>query len=68
MFCYECHEELIHNPVFLANDIEKFAKLVQERGLAEERKTDSRIGIAGRIELMHEVIAAGLNVLCNSDN
>lgn len=63
VFCYECHEELIHNPVFLPEDIEKFAKLVQERGLAETSKQNDRSKIGGRIRLLHEVFEAGLAVL-----
>ncbi len=63
LFCYECHEELIHNPVLLPEDIANFAKLVRAHGLAEEAKSESRQPIAGRIELMHTVIAAGLAAL-----
>ena len=58
--CYDCHEELIHNPVFLVQDIERFAALVKERGLSEERKSEDRTKLAGRIQLLHEVIEAGL--------
>jgi hypothetical protein len=60
VFCYECHEELIHNPVFLPEDIARFAALVRQRGLSEEIKTESRELIAGRVALFHEVIARGL--------
>lgn len=60
VFCYECHEELIHNPVFLPEDIIHFAKIVSERGLSEDSKTESREKIAGRIQLLHEVIRKGL--------
>jgi len=63
VFCYECHEELIHNPVFTPDDIQKFAALVKQEGLEEQQKTDSREKIAGRIQLLHEVIRAGLNKL-----
>ncbi len=63
VFCYECHEELLHNPVFLPDDVKKFSDLVRERGLAESSKTDSRDLIAGRIILFHEVIKAGIEVL-----
>jgi hypothetical protein len=63
VFCYECHEELLHNPVFLPEDIEKFADLVRRHGLAEESKTESRNQIAGRIRLFHEVIRAGIDEL-----
>ena len=63
VFCYECHEELIHNPVFLPDDVKAFAELVQDRGLAETTKTDSRDKLAGRVELLHEVIARGIREL-----
>lgn len=63
VYCYECHEELIHNPVFLPENISDFATLVHDRGLAETEKTDDRSKLAGRIRLLHEVIEAGLAAL-----
>lgn len=60
VFCYECHEELLHNPVLLPQELESFAKLVRARGLAEDHKPKDRAKIAGRIKLFHEVIALGL--------
>jgi hypothetical protein len=60
VFCYECHEELLHNPVLLPDDIAKFAELVRQRGLSEETKPEDRSKIAGRIALFQEVIARGL--------
>ncbi len=62
-FCYECHEELIHNPVFLPEDIKAFAKLVRARRLHETTKSKDRDKIAGRIKLLHEVIQAGGKLL-----
>lgn len=67
VFCYECHEELVHNPVFLPNDIAIFAQLVKERGLSEETKTDNRAKLAGRVQLLHEVIARGLTSLIEDE-
>ncbi|HUT99454.1 MAG TPA: hypothetical protein VM054_10315 [bacterium] len=61
--CYECHEELLHNPVLLKEDVERFNTLVKERKLDEDEKSEGREKIAGRIELFHEVISAGLNAL-----
>ncbi len=63
--CCECHEELLHNPVFLPKDIEKFRKLVQSRRLSEAngKPGRSRELIAGRIKLLHEVIARGLEAM-----
>jgi len=63
VFCYECHEELVHNPVFLPKDIQTFAELVKARELDETKKTADRSKLAGRIELLHEVIEAGLEKL-----
>jgi len=59
-FCYECHEELVHNPVFLRKDIERFAELVKARGVNESKKTAKREKLAGRIDLLHKIIEAGL--------
>ncbi len=59
-FCYDCHEELLHNPVLLPEDIKRFADIVRSKGLSEETKTESRERIAGRIKLFHEVIRCGL--------
>lgn len=67
LFCYECHEELLHNPVFLPEDIARFAQLVRQRGLSEESKTDDRGKTARRITLLHEVIACGLNELAKRE-
>src|SRR4051812_21070019 len=50
-YCYECHEELLHNPVLLPNDVSGFARLVQLRDLAENRKPSDRKKLAGRIML-----------------
>jgi hypothetical protein len=63
VFCYECHEELLHNPVLLPEDVKRLAELVRERGLSEEMKSEHRSQIAGRILLFHEVIARGLRSL-----
>ena len=60
VLCYECHEELFHNPVFLPQDVEAFAAIVRQRCLAEDRKGRSREKIAGRVRLLHEIIQEGL--------
>jgi len=62
-FCYECHEELLHNPVLLPMDIKQFAELVRLRDLNESQKTASKDKIAGRIKLLHEVIEKGIKAL-----
>jgi hypothetical protein len=60
VFCYDCHEELLHNPVFLPEDIGRLSRIVRARRLSESSKTDSRDLLAKRIELLHEVISRGL--------
>ena len=63
VYCYECHELVLHNPVLRPEDVAAFAALVRQRGLGEPQKGDSRDKLAGRIKLFHEVIAAGLTAL-----
>jgi hypothetical protein len=63
VFCYECHEELVHNPVILPEDVRQFAQLVRLRRLAEQTKTEGRSLIAGRIRLFQEVIAKGIEAV-----
>ena len=63
VFCYDCHEELLHNPIFLPVDIAYLADLVKERRLDEDRKTESKDKIAGRIKLLNEIIQRGLKEL-----
>lgn len=63
IFCYECHEELLHNPVFLPADVLAFFELVKARKLDETDKTEDRDKMAGRIKLLHEVIQNGLKAL-----
>lgn len=63
VFCYECHEELLHNPVLLPEDISVLAELARIRGLSEPTKTEDRSKAAGRVLLFHDVIARGLQSL-----
>lgn len=68
VFCYECHEELLHNPVLLPEDIRRFAELVAIQRLDEDRKPEGREKIAGRIKLFHQILAAGLRALLGADS
>jgi hypothetical protein len=63
VFCYECHEVVLHNPVFLPEDIAAFAELVRRRGFSETKKPDDQEKLAGRVRLLHEIIVAGLTIL-----
>ena len=60
IFCYECHEELLHNPIILPEDMQRFAELVRERGLSETKKSMNREQLAGRVKLLQEVISKGI--------
>lgn len=66
-YCYECHELLLHNPLLLPEDLAIFRNLVRARGLDEDDKPADRQKIAGRIALLHEVIAAGLRQLAATE-
>ena len=63
VFCYECHEELLHNPVLLPEDVAQFAELVRAMGLAEDRKSTDRSPLAGRIKLLQKAISIGIGQL-----
>jgi hypothetical protein len=67
VLCYECHEELLHNPVLLPEDVSRFAELVGLRGLSERVKTEDRSKIAGRIVLFRDLIARGLKILLEEE-
>ena len=60
MFCYECHEELLHNPVLTPAQICAFRDLTAQCGLNETVKTSKKEKIAGRIRLFNRVIEAEL--------
>jgi len=60
LFCYDCHEELLHNPVLLPEDIDLFSIIVQNKGLSEHEKTASREKLGRRIMLFREIIRRGL--------
>ena len=68
VYCYECHEELLHNPVLLPEDIRAFSVLVRIRNLDEQSKPEHRDKIAGRVALLHEVIASGLETLLRRED
>ncbi len=67
VYCYECHEELLHNPVLLPEDIRALSELVKNRNLHEQQKPNHREKIAGRVNLLHEVIACGLKALLEAE-
>jgi len=69
VYCYECHEELLHSPVFTPEDIDALRELVATRGLHETDKPADRTKIAGRIHLLQTIFACGLRaVMKDSDD
>jgi hypothetical protein len=68
VFCYECHEELLHNPVLLPDDVAILAELIRRRALNEDDKPSGRDKIAGRVQLFQEVISGGLRSLLQQPN
>lgn len=67
MFCYDCHEELLHNPVLLPKDIEKLALLVKLKKYSEKGKTNSKNELAGRIKLLQEIIQKGIDKIISDE-
>jgi hypothetical protein len=60
VYCYDCHELLLHNPVLLPRDIERLREIIVAYGYGERRKERGYRKLAGRIRLLHDVIDAGL--------
>ena len=67
VFCYECHEELLHNPVILPEDMKRFAELVKMRGLSETKKSMNREQLAGRVKLFQEIISKGITAALSGE-
>jgi len=67
VFCYDCHEELLHNPVLLPKDIEKLALLVKLKKYSEKGKTNSKNELAGRIKLLQEIIQKGIDKIISDE-
>jgi hypothetical protein len=67
VFCYECHEELLHNPVLLPEDLAVLRELVRLRGLTEDLKPESREKLASRVMLFHEAVALGIRELLSRE-
>ena len=68
VMCYECHKIMLHNPVILPADIQRFAELVRNRGLDEPEKTEDRSKFAGRIKLFQAVIAEGIQAVLGAED
>ncbi len=68
VFCYECHEELLHNPVFMPEDLTLFSQIVKLRKLDESRKLEDRSKLGGRVKLLREVISKGLKIVAGESS
>ena len=61
VFCYECHEELLHNPILYPDDLSALARLFALRGADESGgKPPGRQKLAKRILVLHEVVSEGI--------
>jgi len=63
VFCYECQEILLHNPVFTRENILALADLVKQDHLDEPKKNRTNEKLGGRVRLLHEVIELGLRAV-----
>jgi hypothetical protein len=63
VLCYECHEELLHNPVFLPEDIKMFREIIMHRGFQEDSRSDDLSHLSNRISLLHQIIQEGLRAM-----
>jgi len=64
VFCYECHEELLHNPMLLEEDIRRLAELFELSEASEpDGKPFEKVRLARRIEIFHNTIAEGVRCL-----
>jgi len=63
VFCYDCHEELLHNPVFLPENIRVLASIAKQCGATESQKTKSKEKLGKRIQILQEAISIGLNMM-----
>ena len=63
IYCYDCHELLLHNPVLLPNDVERLREIIVARGYGERMKERGYRKLAGRIRLLHDAIDLGLDGL-----
>lgn len=63
IFCYDCGEVLLHNPVLLPEEISELSELYRLNNLTEDNKEDDMHKYRERIKLFHEVIQKGLDIL-----
>mgnify|MGYP001619825991 CR=1 FL=1 len=61
--CYDCHEELLHNPVLSPDNMKGFKELVRKKHWDERNKKDGKEKIRGRIKLLQEIIDKGINIM-----
>jgi len=59
--CYDCHEELLHNPILLEEDVKHLRQIMDNKGCTETHKTEGDYKcIANRVRIFHEIIKAGI--------
>ena len=63
IFCYDCGEVLLHNPVLLPEDISKLSELYRLKNVNEDDKADNMLKYRERITLFHEIMQKGLDMV-----
>ena len=63
IFCYDCGEVLLHNPVLLPEDISKLSELYRLKNVNEGDKADNMLKYRERIKLFHEIMQKGLDMV-----
>ena len=63
IFCYDCGEVLLHNPVLLPKDISKLSEIYRLNGVNEDEKESNMKKYRERIRLFHYTIQKGLDSL-----
>ena len=61
-YCYDCHEELLHNPIILKSEMDKLAEIFKIIGANEDVKTERKDKLKQRIITLKEVIRKGIDI------
>jgi len=61
-YCYDCHEELLHNPIILKTEMDKLSEIFKIIGANEDVKTESKDKLKQRIVTLKEVIRKGIDI------
>ena len=63
LFCFDCHEVMLHNPVFTRENIQTLRQIIHKHNLNEDEKEKGYTKVKERIKLLQTVIEEGLKKL-----